>query len=220
MLMGTERKQIVEYGKRLVTEHLTQGTGGNISILDPETGYIAISPSGIDYFAMKLSDVVIMKMDGTIVEGQRNPSSEKDLHIALYEKKPNIRAIVHTHSMYCTVLGLVDLPIKAVHYAIAEAGVTHLPIAPYVTFGTRELADAVAQSIGDSNACMMKNHGMIACGDSIANAFSLAANSEWVAELQWRAMCIGQPTVLTDEQMSDVIHRFQSYGQADGKKGY
>ena len=106
MLMEFERQQIVDYGKRISSEKLTSGTSGNISIYDPETGLMAISPSGIDYFETKPEDIVIMKLDGTIVEGNRKPSSEHNLHIALYKVKKDARSIIHTHSTYCTVLSI------------------------------------------------------------------------------------------------------------------
>lgn len=218
MLMEKERNLVVEYGKKLVTEHLTKGTGGNISIYDPKLGLMAISPSGIDYFETKPEDVVVMKLDGTVVEGNRKPSSEHDLHIALYEKKPEIRAVVHTHSMYCTVLGIDDMPIKSVHYVLADAGVTEIPVAPYVTYGTRELADAVAATIGKGYACLMKNHGLTTCGTSVDSAFGLASNCEWVAELQWKALCVGKPSILNDDQMEIVMKKFQTYGQVAEEK--
>ncbi len=215
MLMALERKQIVEYGKKLVTEHLTSGTGGNISVYNPETRLMAISPSGIDYFETKPEDIVIMKLDGTIVEGDRKPSSEHDLHIALYKVKKDARAIVHTHSMYCTVLSSLNMPIKSVHYILADAGTDEVPVAPYVTYGTRELANVVAETIGNSDACLMENHGMVACGRNVDTAFTLARECEWISEIQWRAMCVGTPNILTKGQMKVVMKKFNTYGQVD-----
>ena len=131
-----ERKAIVDFGKRLITEHLTSGTSGNISIFDPEKKLMIISPSGIPYFDTKESDIVVVGLDGKTVEGDRKPSSEWALHTAMYEVKPEARAVVHTHSMYCTVLACLREPIRAVHYVVADAGAPEVPCAPYRTFGT------------------------------------------------------------------------------------
>ena len=213
MLMEKERQLLIEYGKKMVNDHLTAGTGGNLSILDRSTGLMAISPSGIDYFETKLEDIVIMNLDGDVVEGTCKPSSELNLHIALYKKKPEITAVVHTHSTYCIVLSTLDMPIKAVNYILADAGTPSVPVAPYRRFATQELADAVADSIGDSNACLMANHGLSTCGKNLQSAYSLAREGEWIAEIQWRAMCIGKPNIINDREMMEVFKDFATYGQ-------
>ncbi len=213
MLMEKERQLLIEYGKKMVNDHLTAGTGGNLSILDRSTGLMAISPSGIDYFETKLEDIVIMNLDGDVVEGTCKPSSELNLHIALYKKKPEITAVVHTHSTYCIVLSTLDMPIKAVNYILADAGTPSVPVAPYRRFATQELADAVADSIGDSNACLMANHGLSTCGKNLQSAYSLARECEWIAEIQWRAMCIGKPNIINDREMMGVLKDFATYGQ-------
>ena len=226
MLLDRERKKIVEYGNRMLAEKLTSGTSGNISIYDPETGYMAISPSGIPYPDTAPEDVVIMDLQGTVVDGIRKPSSEYMLHSVFYKNRKDIRAVVHAHSMYCTTLACIGQPLKAVHYAIADAGAAALPIARYETFGTPELAGAVEEVL-DSHikGMLLANHGMLAAGTDIKEAFSLAMTMEWCAELQWRCMCAGKPNVLTDEQMAEAIKRYQSYGQTTGDtarsvKGY
>ena len=140
MLMQEEREQIVEYGKKMSADRLTSGTSGNISIYNAEKGYMAISPSGIGYFDVKPEDVVIMDLDANIVDGDKKPSSEWALHTAMYKTKPECRAVVHTHSMYCTVFATLRQPLRAAHYVIADAGVDEVPCAPYCTYGTPELA--------------------------------------------------------------------------------
>ena len=213
MLLQNEREQVVEYCLMMSNKRLSTGTTGNISIRNPESGLIAISPSGMDYYIMKPEDVVILNPDGTITDGTRKPSSEWRLHIDFYRAKPDIFAIVHTHSMYCTVLACLGMPLKAVHYAIADSGVCEIPVAPYRTFGTQELSDSALQSCGKSRGVLLQNHGMIACGINIAKAFSLAENMEFCAELQYRCLSIGQPNILNEQQMSEVFEKFKSYGQ-------
>ena len=117
-----EREQLTEYGKRMSRDGLSVGTSGNLSIYVPEAGLMAITPSGLDYEATTPADIVVMDLDAHVVEGERKPSSEWALHTAFYRQHPAARAVVHTHSMYCTVLACLGKPLEAVHYAIAAAG--------------------------------------------------------------------------------------------------
>lgn len=218
MIMEKERNLVVEYGKKLVTENLTDGTGGNISIYDPEQGFMAISPSGIDYFKIQPEDVVIMNLDGEIVDGDKKPSSEKDLHIQMYKHKPGMTAAVHTHSMFCTVLACLGEPIYSVHYVLADAATDVVPVTPYLTYGSKELAEAAAETIGDAKATLLANHGFISCGKDIGDAFSIARECEWVAQIQWRTMCVGKPNILSREEMEKVMIKFQTHGQVKVKE--
>lgn len=221
MLMREERELVAEFGRQMSAAGLSAGTSGNISVYDPGRGLMAISPSGIGYFDTRPEDVVVTDLEARIVEGDRKPSSEWALHTLFYKRKPHIRAVVHTHSMYCTIFAVLGRPLQAVHYAIADAGAAEVPCAPYYPFGTLELAEAAVDTAGVCDAVLLGNHGLVACGRDLVGAFSLARNLEYVAELQYRALCIGTPNVLSAEQMADVMVRFQSYGQPDGKKtGY
>lgn len=222
MLLEEIRKKIVDYGNQLISSGLTIGTAGNISIYDPETGYMAISPSGIPYAQTTPDNVVVMDLQGNVVDGKRKPSSENGLHAAFYLEKPDARAVVHAHSMYCTTLACAGVDLKATHYAIADTGVATVPTVPYFTYGTPELADAVRECLRgtDSKALLMANHGMVAYGDSLEKAFAVAMTCEWCAQVEWRAMAISTPNVLSDEQMAEVIEHYKTYGQAkeDGEK--
>lgn len=218
MRMERERLQIVEYGKKMSAAGLSRGTSGNLSIYDPETGYMAISPSGIDYFETTPEDVVILDLWGQPVEGDRKPSSESGMHAAFYRAKPDVRAVVHTHSRFCTTLACMRRPIEALHYVIADTGADSVPCAPYALFGTPELAEAAVRACGSGNAVLLANHGMVACGADLPAAFRLAENVESLAELQWRCLCAGGGETLSREQMAAVHARFQSYGQPVRKK--
>ncbi len=221
MLMQEEREQIVEYGKKMSAAGLCTGTSGNISIYNAEKELMAISPSGIDYFSTLPEDVVITDLEAGIIDGVRKPSSEWALHTMFYKNKPGARAVVHTHSMYCTTFAVLGQPIQAVHYVIADANADSVPCAPYYPFGTVELAEAAVRTAGDSNAVLLGNHGLVTCGRDISGAYNLARNMEYIAELQYRALCIGKPNVLSGEEMAEVMERFKSYGQPDSKKtGY
>ena len=220
LLLQEEREQVVEYGIRCSEARLCPGTSGNISAFNRDKGLMAISPSGIDYYKTLPEDVVIMDLEGNIVDGVRKPSSEWGLHSIFYRKKPGIGGVVHTHSMFCTTYAVLGRPIRAVHYAIADAGTAEIPVAPYHLFGTAELAEDTVRVCGEGNAVLMANHGVIACGKDISSAYSLAVNLEYAAELQYRAEGIGTPNVLTEGQMREVIERFKSYGQSGSKKSY
>lgn len=221
MLMQEERELVVEYGKLCSTSGLCPGTSGNISIYNAELGLMAISPSGIDYFSTLPEDVVITDLEANIVDGKRKPSSEWGLHTTFYKHKPHARAVVHTHSVYCTALSILGEPIRAVHYVIGDANSDIIPCAPYQTFGTVELAEAAITVAGQSDAVLLGNHGMVACGKSISSAFGLARNAEYIAQLQILASSVGKPNVLSHEQMAEVLVKFQSYGQPNsGKTGY
>lgn len=221
MLMQEERELVVEYGKKMSAARLSTGTSGNISIYNAEKGLMAISPSGMDYFSTQPEDVVITDLEANIVDGARKPSSEWGLHTTFYKHKPEARAVVHTHSMYCTTFAVLGQPIRAVHYVIGDTGVATVPCAPYYPFGTLELAEAAIKVCGESNAVLLGNHGLVTCGKDIKGAYGLACNMEYIAELQYRAMCIGKPNILSNEEMADVMERFKSYGQPGAKKtGY
>lgn len=218
MLLQEEREMIVEYGKKMSSSGLCPGTSGNLSIYDAELDLMAISPSGIDYFETQPEDVVVTDLDAHIVEGTRKPSSEWALHTIFYKNKADVRAIVHTHSVYCTALGILGEPIRAIHYIIGEANTFEVPVAPYVTFGTRELAQTAIKTCKDSNALLLANHGIVLCARDLPSAFGLAQDMEYLARLQCLTMSIGKPNILTDEQMRLVIDRFKSYGQSRDDK--
>ena len=221
MLMQEERELMVEIGKQMSTSGLCPGTSGNQSIYNPELGLMAIKPSGIGYMETTPEDIVIMDLESHVVDGKRKPSSEWDMHTEFYKHKPSCRAIVHTHSRFCTTFAVLRKPIEAVHYVLADANCYEVPCAPYHTFGTSELANDAVKYCGDGDAVLLANHGIIVCGKNLKSAFGLAKNLEYIAELQYRAMCIGQPFVLGKAEMDEVFEGFKSYGQpASGKKGY
>jgi L-fuculose-phosphate aldolase len=212
VLLEKERAQIVRFGKKLLAARLTSGTGGNLSILNRERGLIAISPSGVEYEDMVPSDVAVVDGDGTTVEGSRKPSSELDFHRALYSKRSDIQAVVHTHSVYATTMACLRWEIPAVHYLVAFSG-HKVPLAPYATFGTPELACNVAEHIGECNALLLANHGLVAIGPNLDTAFAVADEIELVARIYYQAKSIGEPVILPEEEMSSVIQKFATYGQ-------
>ena len=213
MLLQEEREEVVEIGKQMSSSGLCPGTSGNQSIYRRELGLMAIKPSGIGYFDTKPEDVVIMDLDANIIDGKRKPSSEWYLHTVFYKQKPECGAVVHTHSVFCTTFAVLGLPIQAVHYAIGNANTHEIPCAPYNLFGTVELADDAIKYCGNGDAVLLANHGVVVCGKELKDTFGLAKNIEYLAELQYRAMCIGKPQILSKEEMDVVIQKFKSYDQ-------
>lgn len=212
MLLEKERKEIVEYGKKLIETGLTKGTGGNLSVFNREKGLMAISPSGIDYFKTKLEDVVVLDLDGNKIEGDKSPSSEYDMHRIFYKNREDIDAIIHTHTMYATTIACLNWDLPPVHYMIALAGV-NVRCAKYATYGSKELAENVFEGMKDRNAVLLANHGMLAGAKDLANAFNTTEEIEYCAELYYRSKSIGDPVILSEEEMIKMIDKFKTYGQ-------
>jgi len=212
LLLFEERHTIVEFGKRLITAHLTTGSGGNLSIYNRAEGLIAIKPSGIDYFSMQPDDVVVVTPKGEIVDGKLKPSSEIRFHLDLLNHRPDINAVLHTHQVYATTIACLNWELPAVHYLVGFCG-NKVPLAPYATFGTAELSENILDSIGNYNACLLANHGIVTVGSNMAAAFTTAEELELVARLYYQAKCLGEPVILSDQEMTVVGERFKTYGQ-------
>ncbi len=213
MRLEKERKEIVKFGKKLLTSGLTAGTGGNLSVANRKKNVIAITPSGVDYLEMNPEDVVLVGMEGGLIETSKyKPSSELLFHLALYRRRQNIQAVVHTHSVYATTLASLGWEIPPFHYLVAYSG-KKVPLAPYATFGSEKLARNVADAIGDNNAVLMGSHGVVTVGATPAKAFETAEIIEYVARVYYQAKSLGEPTILSDEEMKKVIEKFRGYGK-------
>lgn len=216
MLLENQRTAIVEFGKKLVKSGLTTGTGGNLSCMDRAENLVVISPSGIDYDEMMAEDVVVLDMTGNIIDGKLKPSSETGIHIGLYCRRPDVSAVIHTHSPYATTMACLNMEIPAVHYLVGFSG-TKVPVAPYATFGTEQLAKNVSDTIGKFNAVLMANHGLISVGADLLRAFCVAEEIEFVARIYYQAKNIDKPVILSDREMNNVMKKFADYGQRKKK---
>lgn len=212
MLMKEERELIVEYGKKLISAGLTKGTGGNLSIFSRKERIFAITPSGIDYYDIKPEDVVVLNLKGEKVEGDMKPSSEVEMHRVFYERRNDIDAIIHTHTMYATTLACLNWSLPPVHYMIATAGLD-VRCAKYATYGTKELAENAYEAMIDRKAVLLANHGLLAGGMNLAEAFNITEEIEYCAELYYRTKCIGNPVILPEGEMKLMIEKFKTYGQ-------
>lgn len=212
MKYKAEKQEIIDFGKKLITEKLTTGTGGNISIFIKADNVMLISPSGIPYDETELEDIVTMDLDGNVVDGIRKPSSEYHMHAIFYKNSDHINSVVHTHSDYATAIACLQQEIEPLHYIIGSVG-NKVCCCDYKTFGTQELADEAYQVMGDNNGILLGNHGVLAVGSSCAEAFSVAKDIEFLAKLKIRAESIGEPVLLNEKQMGKVIEKFGVYGQ-------
>lgn len=216
MLMKEARDQLIAYGKKLVETNLTKGTGGNLSIFDREAGHMAITPSGIDFFEIQPEDIVIMTLDGDIVEGERTPSSEWVMHKIFYENREDIDAMIHAHTMYATVMATLRWDLPPSHYMVAVAG-KNVRVADYATYGTPELAENAYEAMKDRRAVLLANHGIIAGAQDLLNAFNIVEEVEYCSEVHIKAKSAGEPVILDDAEMTHMLERFETYGQRKAK---
>lgn len=209
-MMEYEKEQVVRYGKKLIDRRLTTGSGGNISVYNREKNLVAISPSGLDYYETTPEDIVILDTDGNLVEGKHRPSSEAGMHLAFYKNRADVSGIVHTHSKFATAIACMGWELPAVHYLIGMAG-HRVKCTGYATYGSDELAKKAIETIGDSNAVLLANHGLIALGEDVDRAFSTAEHLEFVSEVYYLTKTLGTPNILSDEDMDEVMKKFGTY---------
>ena len=212
-----DKQGLVRYGKKLVEAGLTKGTGGNLSVFDRERGLMAITPSGIDFFETDVEDIVTMDTEGNVVSGERVPSSEWQMHLEVYRARPDIDAVVHAHTTYATVLAVLRQPLPASHYMVALAG-RDVRVAEYASFGTRELARNAVAAMEGRRAVLLANHGVLAGSSDLANAFNIVEEVEYCAKIYCIAKSVGEPVILSDEEMDVMLEKFKTYGQKKKKK--
>lgn len=204
------RCQMVQTAHTLVNLGLNRGTSGNISVRQPDS--FLLTPSGLPVEAMSPEAMVAMDFSGA-VPGGGVPSSEWRFHRDILAARAEIGAVVHTHSRYATALACLQRDIPAFHYMIAVAGGDSIRCAPYALFGTQELSDLALQALEQRKACLLGNHGMIALGVDLADALALAVEVESLCQQYCSALQLGQPKLLSAQQMDAVLEKFKGYGQ-------
>jgi L-fuculose-phosphate aldolase len=202
------RAELVSCGRTLLARGLLSQTSGNLSIRAPGDR-VLITPTSMEYDRIGPADIVVVGLNGAVRSGTRRPSSETPLHCLVYETRPDVGAIVHTHSPYATTLAVLGLPIPAVHYMIAVARTTEISIADYATYGTPELALNVRDAfIAPSRAVLIANHGLVAAAPSLPEAAAVAEAVETLAGLYYRSLAIGKPVILDAGQMAEVQAKY------------
>lgn len=205
------RRAIIDAAKAMSASGLTPGRSGNVSARWNDG--MLITPSGMPYDEIRPADIVFVRGDGQVPSKSRKPSSEWHFHLSIYAARPDAGGVVHTHSLNATALACAHKPIPAFHYMVAAAGGCDIPLVPYATFGTPELAALVATGVAARNACLLANHGQIALGASPAHALELAQDVETLAAQYVRVLALGAVHVLDDTEMARVLQKFTSYGQ-------
>lgn len=209
------REEIAGVCRRMSGSGLVVGTSGNVSARTEE-GNVLITPSGLDYAVLEPEDVVLVDPDGRVLEGDLLPSVETPMHTGIYRARPDVSGIVHTHARFSTILACLGWEIPPVHYMLAVlSDEGRVPLAPYATYGTRELAENAVAALGSFHrACLLRNHGTIAVGASPEEAYSRTELLEEMAGLYYHTRLAGEPVLLGPEQMAEVSARIHDYGQS------
>lgn len=202
------KKRIQEISLKAYREQLVAGTSGNVSEYDHEKGIMAITPSNMDYAIMKPEDVVLMKLDGTIVEGNHKPSSEWRMHAGIYAAREDVNAIVHTHSPYATSFAVLheDIPVILVEMMPFLGG--HIPLSEFGMPGTEELAVHAIKCLENRNSCLMMNHGVLVIGKNLDQAYIRAQYVEDAAKIYHYAREVGKPFEIEEDVKETLRQRY------------
>jgi L-fuculose-phosphate aldolase len=210
--MKTRREQLLATMQRLLQCGLNRGTSGNASVR--VEGGLLITPSGMDVEDMLASDMVFMNMAGEWEsESGRKPSSEWHFHLDILRQRPEVGAVIHTHSTFATTLACLRKDVPPFHYMIAVAGGDSIRCAPYALFGTPALSAAALKALTGRRACLLANHGMIALGEDLKQAFDVGMEVEALCEQYLRALQVGEPALLSQREMAEVFGQFRGYGK-------
>jgi L-fuculose-phosphate aldolase len=209
------RSEMVCITKRLDELGLNRGTSGNLSARFGEG--MLITPSGMGAEGLTEDDIVFVHMDGT-ARGRWQPSSEWLFHRDIYAQRADAGAVVHTHSVAATALACLRRDIPPFHYMIALIGGDNIRCAQYATFGTQALSDNALAALKDRKACLLSNHGMIAAGKDLDEAFKITVEVETLSEMYLRALQVGEPVLLSAQEFQDAQRRFGGYGKVAESK--
>jgi ribulose-5-phosphate 4-epimerase/fuculose-1-phosphate aldolase len=205
------RASLVHISQQLVSNGLNKGTSGNVSVRC-EDGFL-VTPSGITSDDMVAEAIVKMQFDGSY-EQDKKPSSEWRFHRDILQNRPEINAIVHTHSMFATTVACLHKDIPPFHYMIAVTGGDAIRCAPYALFGSQRLSDNALIALEDRKACLLANHGMIALGTDLDDALAVTVEVENLCEQYWRLLQVTpEPPLLTEAEMREVFQQFKGYGK-------
>jgi L-fuculose-phosphate aldolase len=207
-MLDSEREQVASAARRLAGAGLVSGTSGNLSARRDE--HVAITPTGGVLAELEPDHVSVIDLEGRVVDGDFEPTSETDLHLSVY-RRYDTGAVVHTHAPVATALSCVLDELPCIHYEMLLLGGS-VRVAPYATFGTPELAEAVVEALEGRTAALMSNHGAVTHGANVEAAVRATELLEWAAGLYWRASAVGRPRELGPDQLQDVIEAVAGRG--------
>ncbi|MGB9965525.1 class II aldolase/adducin family protein [Halobacterium sp. CBA1126] len=208
-MLERERVSVVDYAPALA--ELTPGRTGNLSVRSGDR--FAATPTGVPYDEFDAADVPVVTLDGEVVAGEMDPTSEVPMHTGIY-RRLDAGAIVHTHSTWATTLAVLGEDLPPIHYMITAVG-RRVPVADYAPYGTDDLAELVVAEMeaADSKACILAHHGLVVTGEDLAAAVENTFVVENLCRVYLQARQHGTPERLTDDQLATVEEKFQSYGQ-------
>ncbi len=208
------RQLLSDLHQELPKNELVKWTGGNISVRDTDTGYVVIKPSGIRYEVLGPEHMVVVDLDGNIIEGNLKPSSDTASHLYIYRHRPDVNGVVHTHSPYATAFAAVGKPIPVYLTAQADEFGGPIPLAGFALIGSEAIGKVVLEAIGSSPAVLLKNHGVFTVGATAEAAVKAAVMTEDVAKTVWLALQIGRPDEIPAEDVEKLHYRYTNvYGQ-------
>jgi L-fuculose-phosphate aldolase len=209
--------EMIECGQAMLEDGLVKGTAGNISVRHGDE--IIITPTSRPYGLITPPDLCIVDIEGNKLSGNRNPSTETPLHTAVY-RATDARAVIHTHSTFATTIACTEDVLPAIHYSIVRFGTHSVRVADYARFGSEELAETTVRGLAGGRAVLLRNHGVLVHGSTLAQAYDYADLLEWLAQLYWQSKLVGQPRLLSDAQLEEVAAEAgrlrAAYAQAAG----
>lgn len=205
------RQDIIDVARQFTRRGLSVGKSGNVSVR--YTDGCLITPSALSYDQLEIADIVHLDLQGNVSNQNQLPSSEWHFHCDIYNKRKDVNAVIHMHSTYCTTLACAHKHIPAFHYMVAVGGGKDIPLVPYALFGTEELSNHVVKGLTNRNACLMANHGVVIVGGDLHSTLNLAEEVENLAKQYCEVLKIGQPHILSDSEMDEVLEKFKSYGK-------
>jgi len=213
MLLEKLREIVWKCNLELPKNDLVKMTSGNVSGRDPETGLVVIKPSGYSYEEMTPAHMVVVDLEGRVVEGDFKTSTDTDTHLYVYRHRADVFGIVHTHSPYATSFAVLGQPIPACLTASAMVG-GEVPLGAYAPIGGEAIGQEIVNKIGRARAIIMQNHGVFTIGNSAQQATKMAVEVEEIAKITHLAMLRGQPVVLSPSQVDYMVDLYQNeYGQ-------
>ncbi len=216
MLLEKLREEVWKCNLDLPKNGLVKMTSGNVSGRDSESNLVVIKPSGFSYEEMTPAHMVVVNMEGDVVEGDLIPSVDTDTHLYIYQRRPDVFGVAHTHSPYATSFAALGQPIPACLTTTAMMG-GEIPLGGYAPIGGEDIGQEILTNIGNSLAIIMLNHGVFTIGNSAKQATKMAIEVEDIAKITHLAMSRGQPIMLTDDQIAEVAELYaHNYGQKRG----
>lgn len=209
------RRAVIDTARAMNEAGINVNKAGNVSVRCTRGRQVGllITPTGLGYVDLQPADLVFLRLADGAASGGRAPSSEWRFHLDIHRARPELAAIVHTHSPSATALACHGRGIPPFHYMVAAAGGADIRCAPYATFGTQALSDHALAALAGRKACLLAHHGVIACEASLPQALALAIEVEHLARMYLAALALGEPPRLSEEEMAGVLAKFEHYGQ-------